>query len=371
MTVRRSKRNGAVRLIIDIPYKAPTGEVRRYRRDAQVQTVAAANAEDRRLLTELGATGEIAACIPRKRAAERPQVPTFADAVKAYRAIRAPALKPSTRNGYDEILKGQIEPLLADVELRSVDFVCSADLDARLSSKKVSASRRRNVQVTLRSVLRAAVDAELLATMPRLPPLPKVGRVVIEPFPRERIEELLARSGPSQRRAFAFAIYAGLRAGEVRGLRPEDVDLEHGTLIVRRTICNGVESPPKSGHERMIPIAGPLAKILESGFLEDGPAAPTKHGKQWGNTGLRLALRRMCKRIGIRPYRFHSLRHYFVTELFRLGVSAPTVRELAGHADLRTTQRYAHVVAADLRTAISTLGGNGVVTGRKRPRRAA
>ena len=40
------------------------------------------------------------------------------------------------------------------------------------------------------------------------------------------------------------------------------------------------------------------------------------------------------------------------------------MQALAGHADLATTQRYAHVVAGDLRKAIATFGdGNGVVTG--------
>lgn len=56
----------------------------------------------------------------------------------------------------------------------------------------------------------------------------------------------------------------------------------------------------------------------------------------------------------------HRLRHFFVTELFRNGVSAAVVQRLARHSDLATTQRYADVDASDLRSAIERLDGNGV-----------
>ena len=44
-----------------------------------------------------------------------------------------------------------------------------------------------------------------------------------------------------------------------------------------------------------------------------------------------------------------------MTTLFRAGASAPTVKALAGHADLGTTQRYAHAVAEDLEAAIGRM----------------
>jgi hypothetical protein len=62
-------------------------------------------------------------------------------------------------------------------------------------------------------------------------------------------------------------------------------------------------------------------------------------------------------------FRFHDLRHVFVAELFRGGASALAVQALAGHADLTTTQRYAHMVKSDLQAAIATLErGKGVET---------
>ena len=56
---------------------------------------------------------------------------------------------------------------------------------------------------------------------------------------------------------------------------------------------------------------------------------------------------------------FHDLRHFFATELFRRGASAPVVQQLLGHRDLATTQRYADLVASDRRAAIALFDGAG------------
>ena len=52
-------------------------------------------------------------------------------------------------------------------------------------------------------------------------------------------------------------------------------------------------------------------------------------------------------------------------ENYAASLSGNTVQALAGHSDLKTTQRYAHVVAVDLEEAIRRRRGNGVVTDEK------
>lgn len=118
-------------------------------------------------------------------------------------------------------------------------------------------------------------------------------------------------------------------------------------------------STPKSGHDREIPISAQLRKILE----EAGPKGPdalvavTEEGKQWGDSGLIHAFRKAQKRVGLSGFRYHDLRHLFVTELFRRGGGAPAVQQLAGHIHLSTTQKYAHVVKDDLARTIALLEG--------------
>jgi site-specific recombinase XerD len=72
-------------------------------------------------------------------------------------------------------------------------------------------------------------------------------------------------------------------------------------------------------------------------------------------------LKALLKRHDLQPRNFHSLRHYFCSSLIRAGVDIETVRVLAGHSDVRITQRYLHSEASDLKSAIAKLnrGGRG------------
>jgi site-specific recombinase XerD len=84
--------------------------------------------------------------------------------------------------------------------------------------------------------------------------------------------------------------------------------------------------------------------------------AQTRNGVAWKEFGLRHAFRRACVRAKVtKAWRFHDLRHAFVTRLFRSGAPANVVQQLAGHLELTTTQRYAHTAAADLAAAIARL----------------
>jgi site-specific recombinase XerD len=63
----------------------------------------------------------------------------------------------------------------------------------------------------------------------------------------------------------------------------------------------------------------------------------------------------VVKRTGLADLRFHRLRQTFAGRLAMRGADLRTVQELMGHADVRMTQRYAHLSASHKQNVVSLL----------------
>lgn len=367
MTIRsRKAADGAVILFIDIRYRTVDGGKHRFRRDAQIQTKSGARAEERRLLAELERTGTLSSEPQTSKTTDETHAYTFQDAVRHFRKVRAPLLKPSTRITNEDRIARILIPRFGTTVLTELGYTAAQILDAELAKADAAQSTRRNVQIVFRSVMRTAVDAGMLEDMPRFARLPRVGRKAIVPRHRVDVEAILAKANPSHRLAFMLAAFAGLRAGEVRGLQWSDVDMVGYTITVRRAISRKEVSTPKSGDHRVVPFGEPLKSELEKASLTRtspwGTVALTSLGKPWSEGGLNQALDRTQRRAGLTGWTYHDLRHFYATELGRLGASAPIVQKLLGHADLATTQRYIDLIAEDVRVAVNRFEGNSWAT---------
>ena len=158
--------------------------------------------------------------------------------------------------------------------------------------------------------------------------------------------------------AIALTACAGMRSGEVRAIEVRDVNLEGGRLFVRRALSEDESCIPKNGKERMVPLHRVLVEPLKDAMRTKSPRARVvldAKGQTPTRQHLLHAFKQRLVRLGLRERSFHSLRHAFVSELLRNGVGAETVRELAGHSKLATTQQYAHSNSDDHRAAIEKL----------------
>ena len=142
--------------------------------------------------------------------------------------------------------------------------------------------------------------------------------------------------------------YAGLRLGELLALRWRDVDFAGHALTVGRAISAGVESSTKSGRVRRLPLPDQAAAALDRlSRREDFTGADERVfcnplGRTLDPSALRRRYRRAQAAAGLRPLRWHDLRHTYGSLLAAAGVDLVTIQAAMGHSALATTGRYLH-----------------------------
>jgi integrase len=120
-------------------------------------------------------------------------------------------------------------------------------------------------------------------------------------------------------------------------------------IRVRASYAEGVLTTPKSGKVRSVPMAPDVASALASlgqrvtsngddDLVFVGPAGTILDGR-----ALRRRYITAVKRAGLRPLRFHDLRHTFGTRMIAKA-DIRRVQEWMGHADVQTTMKYLHYV---------------------------
>ena len=148
---------------------------------------------------------------------------------------------------------------------------------------------------------------------------------------------------------YRVAAYTGLRLGELRALRWSNVSFEKHVVHVERNFTHGHEGPPKSGRVRSVPLIDAAAKALDGlsrreRFTDaDDLVFPNAAGAPFDDTGLRRRFPVALAKAGLKPMRFHDLRHSFGT----IAVQAfplTDVKAFMGHADISTTMIYVHHV---------------------------
>lgn len=142
----------------------------------------------------------------------------------------------------------------------------------------------------------------------------------------------------------ATALYAGLRKGELYGLRWTDLDFDRGQI----TVAKSYDGKTKSGKTRHVPLVARLAPVLRAwrdrpGRDASGLVFPIqgRMGQAYETRGLGAM---MLAAFGREPPKvWHSLRHSYASHFVMVGGSILSLQKLLGHADIATTMVYAHL----------------------------
>lgn len=152
-------------------------------------------------------------------------------------------------------------------------------------------------------------------------------------------------------KAMLEVLYAtGIRVSELVSLAVPDVNLE-----LRYVRCLG-----KGSKERLVPL-GTIACQAVTEYLARGRPKIVKdpgerslfvnhHGRRMTRQGFWKIIKKYASEAGIKKsITPHTLRHSFATHLLENGADVRAVQEMLGHADIATTQVYAHVSRGRLR----------------------
>jgi len=157
----------------------------------------------------------------------------------------------------------------------------------------------------------------------------------------------LIDAAQGQIRSFIITgLNTGMRKGELFRLEWQDVDLVRQELRVRMT---------KARRFRVIPMNDLLTQTLQRHphHISKSYVFHNPNGSHWKD--IRGSFNTALKRVGLPRIRIHDLRHTFISNLVMAGVDLRTVQELAGHANIQTTMKYAHLAPGRLKQSVEKL----------------
>jgi integrase len=274
---------------------------------------------------------------------------TFSDAATEYlRYVEHDrGRKPSTVRGYRSIVEHHLLPAFGSMPFEDLR---TEHIEAWISTVDGSPRTRNKLLVALHGILKRAQKVWSLPANPAagIEKFPQTRSGDIEVYSPEEVWALVRAAANEQDAAiYLTAAFTGLRRGELLALRWHDVDFAGATIRVRQSYYNGALTTPKSGKVRSVPmapeVAQALAKLGQRGYAveDDDLVYLGEQGLYVDASALRRRFDAAVKAAGLRPLRFHDLRHTFGTRMIAKA-DIRRVQEWMGHADIQTTMKYLH-----------------------------
>ena len=269
-------------------------------------------------------------------------------------------VKKSTYAAYSLIVDTHLLPVfgnLTQVTEKEVQEFVLIKLQAGLSQKTI-----KDILIVLRMILKYGAKQQYCTYLP-----------FDVKFPTEReCQKLSVLSIANQRKIINYVIEnftfrnlglficlsTGIRIGEVCALTWEDIDTDNGIIHIRKTLQriyvneNGkkrtellIDTPKTATSMRDIPmikeiygILKPLKKIVRNDyFVLTNDITPTEPRTY------RNYYKKLLKKLGIPPVKFHGLRHSFATRCIESKCDYKTVSVILGHSNISTTLNlYVH-----------------------------
>jgi integrase len=279
----------------------------------------------------------------------------------------------STRNRCNSVLNRWILPRWEAIKINDVRTI---QVENWLRGLSLARGTKAKIRKTLGLLFNHAIRWEFASRNPISGPVRGSG--VRQSEKRQRVPEVLSADEfvrlqaalPLRERVLVcLALAAGLRRGELAGLRWEDLDFEQLTLTIRRSVVDQVVGKAKTeSSQRSLPMDARIAKFLKEWrsiskyvdpqnyvFATDANRARDRRGKQPVSLAkiMRCHIQPAARQLGItKKIGWHTFRHTLATLLHEKGEGIKVIQELLRHSSARMTlDVYAQAITLEKRRA--------------------
>ncbi|WP_190019587.1 tyrosine-type recombinase/integrase [Streptomyces hiroshimensis] len=277
---------------------------------------------------------------------------------------KARVAEPHTLRGDASSIRNHVLPYWFKWEICDITRMDVQSWIRSLMEKGVGASAIKRAYNLTSSMLRAAVDDDILAVNPcRHIDLPTIAVQPPRWFTIDQAQSIRDELATPWRTMFLLDFYTGLRWGELTGLHRRRVDHRRSRLfVVEVNTKSGIKEYPKSSKSRReVPLPPHVLEALDRHLHRLDPDALVFTTITKGRAGRRLDdgnWRRQtwwpavtsayyvdtdAERRLVPQYPPHTMRHTCASWLVQKGVPLYEVQHLLGHESFQNTQRYAHL----------------------------
>ena len=275
-------------------------------------------------------------------------------------------VKQSSYCCYERIVTKHIIPYFMDIRYSDIDTAkINEFVEYELAYGKsngvgsLSVKMVRDILSTLKSISKYAEYKYDLSNPIKNVFIPKYERKnipVLNDSERLKLKNYLLDNLNCGNLGILITMYSGLRIGEVCALKWGDIDLENGTVHVKKTIQRITDNsgsinktmlylgdPKSTASVRDIPLPEFVLKILDENKKDQNSFILSGTKKPVEPRTMQYRFKAVLKACGIREVNFHLLRHTYATLCIEKGFDIKAVSELLGHTNVNITlNRYVH-----------------------------
>lgn len=275
----------------------------------------------------------------------------FKLASEKYFAFAKKTIKLRTYLHYLLLYKKHIACVFDEKKITSIK---NEDIENFIKSKSVlSNSSVKLVLCVVKNIINYARDFLHLKINLIIKHKIKTSKKEVEPLTKKeqfKLENYILSNKLFYKYGIIISLYTGLRIGELLAINWQDVDIKRKVITINKTVCTLTENkksitwidlPKTENGQRIVPIPTNVVPLLnELKVYQQNNSKyliSTKRGKQIKVRVYQKSFENLLKKLNIKHYGFHSLRHTFATRAIECGCDVKCLSKILGHADIAIT----------------------------------